>query len=296
MRLLETAIQAKAEETRSGPASASTAFRTLPARVAIENFITTLLGAGDAAELVFKGLADAVVESLVRILRVERPDKVRYLAPVIDLCRAQGSLTVATLNYDLTLETLANLLSFPVETGIEDWPTDQKLRFGDGLRLLKLHGSIDWKLTRHPVVARGFTKLPYESVHRQQGIEPDTPAVIFGAGNKLRADGPYLALLREFSDALQMSEALLVVGYSFRDDHVNAIVTTWMNTESARRMVILDRFANRFGQFSDSLNLSLGNYLWWLSDQQPLRVKFTEAVVSEGSLADAIQLARDGWV
>jgi hypothetical protein len=293
VRLLEAAMQAKAEEARSGPLSSSTAFRTLPARGAIENFIRTLLGAGDSSERVFKGLADAVLASLVSILRLADSDNVRYLTPLAELYATQGRLTVATLNYDLTIEALGDVLTIPVDTGMDDWLPKERLRFSTGIRLLKLHGSIDWKLVRHPVVAPGFTKLPYESVQRQKGLEPDTPAVIFGAGNKLRADGPYLALLREFDEALEEADVLLVVGYSFRDDHVNTMLTSWMNTNDERRMVILDYAADRFGEFPDSLELSLGNYLWWLSTERPERVRFVKASVADG-LAEAIQSTREG--
>jgi SIR2-like domain len=295
-RLLETAIQAKAEEVQARVGS-SAAFRTLPARGAVETFIRELLGASDAAQLVFAGLAAAVLEALVRILRLERPEKVRYLTPLVDLFRAQERLTIATLNYDLTIETLGDLLETPVDNGMSDWPTKERLQFGAGVSLLKLHGSIDWKLTRHPVVASGFAKLPYESVRYQKGLEPDTPAVIFGAGNKLRAGGPYLALLRDFERSLDDSQALLVIGYSFRDDHVNAILTTWKNTDEARRMVILDKSADRFGVFPEvaPLSLSLGNYLWWLSTERPQRVKLVQSSVADG-LPDAIQVAREGWV
>jgi hypothetical protein len=292
-KLLETAIQAKFEETQV-PVGSSAAFRTLPSRDAVENFIRELLGASDATQLVFAGLAEAVLEALVRILRLEHPEKVRYLAPLVDLFRAQEHLTVATLNYDLTIEMLGDLLGTPVDTGMSDWPLKERLRFGAGLKLLKLHGSIDWKLTRHPVVASGFAKLPYESVRHQKGIEPDTPAVIFGAGNKLRAGGPYLALLRSFEEALDASQALLIIGYSFRDDHVNAILTSWMNTDEARRMVILDKFAGRFEVVPETSALSLGNYLWWLSTERPQRVKLLQSSVADG-LAGAIQVAREGW-
>jgi hypothetical protein len=293
VRLLEMAIQTKAEEIQAHIGS-SAAFRTLPARDAVQNFVRELLGADDGAELVFAGLAAAVLEALVRILRLEHPEKTRYLSPLVDLFRDQGQLTIATLNYDLTIETLGDLLETAVENGMSDWPAKERLAFGEGIILLKLHGSIDWKLSRHPVVASGFAKLPYESVRFQKGVEPDTPAVIFGAGNKLRAGGPYLALLREFERSLDDSQALLVVGYSFRDDHVNAILTSWMNTDEARRMVILDKSADRFQVFPELGQLSLGNYLWWLSSERPVRVKLVNSSVHDG-LQGAIQLAREGW-
>jgi len=292
-RLLETAIQTKAEELQAHVGS-SAAYRTLPARDAVENFIRELLGATDTAQLVFAGLAAAVLEALVRILRLEDRENVRYLAPLLEVLRAQEQLTIATLNYDLTIETLGDLVGAPVDNGMSDWPTKERLQFAAGARLLKLHGSIDWKLTRHPVVASGFAKLPYESVRYQKGVEPDTPAVIFGAGNKLRAGGPYLALLREFEQSLDDSQALLVVGYSFRDEHVNAILTSWMNTDEARRMVILDISADRFAQLPELAPLLLGHYLGWLSTERPHRVKLVKSSVDDG-LADAIRVTQEGW-
>jgi len=66
-----------------------------------------------------------------------------------------------------------------------------------------------------------------------------------------------------------------------------------MNTKEEKRIVILDNAADRFGEFPDSLDLSLGNYLWWLSDERPNRVRFVKASVT-GGLADAIRAAREG--
>ena len=63
----------------------------------------------------------------------------------------------------------------------------------------------------------------------------EAPAVIFGGRSKLRADGPYLDLLREFVSALTGTEDLVVVGYSFRDDHVNEVVRTWLGTNPTAR-------------------------------------------------------------
>jgi hypothetical protein len=52
--------------------------------------------------------------------------------------------------------------------------------------------------------------------------------VIFGAGNRLRPDGPYLDLYREFKDVLAEDRQVIVIGYSFRDAHVNEAVCRWV--------------------------------------------------------------------
>lgn len=124
--------------------------------------------------------------------------------------------------------------------------------------------------------------------------DPHTPAVIFGAGNKLRAGGPYLALLRGFEESLEVSQGLLIVGYSFRHDHVNAILTNWLNSDNLRQIVVLDKSADRFGDIPSDLSArTLGHYLWWLASDPPHRVKFLQATVNDG-LTEAIEAARSG--
>jgi len=137
--------------------------------------------------------------------------------------------------------------------------------------------------------------LPYETIRREKGLEPDRPAVIFGAGNKLRAGGPYRSLLQHFEERLEGSQALLIVGYSFRDAHVNAILTEWVNADHARRMVVLDKSAERLGAFPRNLlDMTFGNYLWWMASSHPERVQLIPGTAKDG-LADAITAAVKGW-
>ena len=54
------------------------------------------------------------------------------------------------------------------------------------------------------------------------------PAVIFGQGNKLRSEGPFMAMLMEFERQVGAARNLVVIGYSFRDAHVNAVIRRWL--------------------------------------------------------------------
>jgi hypothetical protein len=49
-----------------------------------------------------------------------------------------------------------------------------------------------------------------------------------------------LALLRAFSDALAGADVVTVIGYSFRDAHINNELTTWINADSTRKLRIID--------------------------------------------------------
>jgi len=212
-----------------------------------DRFVRELLGSGDDVGSAFSDLADRVLQALVRILELKDTDKVRYLEPLLSLYRKQGRLDVATLNYDLTIETLCTLNDVGVDTGMDQWHVKRTVNLTLPFRLLKLHGSIDWRAIRREPGPNEDLFLPFEGVERIPGQIPKKPALIFGAGNKLRAGGPYLELLRQFEDSLSRSDALLVVGYSFRDDHVNALVTNWLNSERANRIVVLDPAAGTYG-------------------------------------------------
>jgi hypothetical protein len=81
-----------------------------------------------------------------------------------------------------------------------------------------------------------------------------SPAVVFGQGNKLRAEGPYLDVLQAFRRELAGVERLVVVGYSFRDEHVNHYVTQWFNERVSRKLTIVDpSFSSNGTPYAQSL-------------------------------------------
>ena len=190
---------------------------------------------------VYSNLLRELVRALVDVLRIEDPERTRYLAPLFDLASAQGGLAVATLNYDLSVETCGELLSHPVRTHIEEWIGKGHIAAAfppSGVHLFKLHGSINW------VAKRGQNQqgtMPEPRIEPTDNLDfHDMPAVIFGQRGKLRTDGPYLDLLASFIDALHDAEHLLVIGYSFRDDHVNEVLRKWINVDPARTITVID--------------------------------------------------------
>jgi hypothetical protein len=163
-----------------------------------------------------------------------------YLAPIVEAARRKNGLTVATLNYDTSLEQAAEAAGMAAYTGIESWIKHRHWEWPDyGLRLLKLHGSIDWCWQTSPP-ERGHLPL--------RKVEPTTlpfsdqraPALVFGQRGKLREDGPFLALLTEFERLLEDGDRLIVVGYSFRDGHVNEVIRRWTAADISRTIVIVD--------------------------------------------------------
>lgn len=57
----------------------------------------------------------------------------------------------------------------------------------------------------------------------------------------MRPEGPYTALLVAFEAALMASPNLVVIGYSFRDTHVNAVLERWYTADpNGRGLFVVD--------------------------------------------------------
>lgn len=160
------------------------------------------------------GLGTGVVEKLLG-KPYEAPEEAGYLTPLIT---ASLGGTIATLNYDNVVEKSGGLAVLTRD------PSSRRIivpdESVDKVRLLKLHGSLDWKRVGDDVIHGG---RPLEAQHYE-------PAVIFGAANKLRHYGPFLDLLRAFATKLREVHFVIVIGYGFRDPHINELLRIWATT------------------------------------------------------------------
>jgi SIR2-like domain len=199
----------------------------------------------------FQQVGTNMVSTLKNLLAIGDPGRIEYLAPLLELHNAQdGGLVVATLNYDTLIEQLGAVHSVQVDDCLDQWLTSGAIRRSDALTLLKLHGSIDW--------VQGADG----SVHRAAGAGGMQPALIFGGINKLRADGPYLEMLWEWRSYLDMCDHLIIIGYSLRDTHVNAIIERWHKQNNLKRVTIVDPgYDNRASSLAQYLHLFSNEYL-----------------------------------
>lgn len=154
-----------------------------------------------------------------------------YLLPLLHFRQARSSrFTIATLNYDCILEKEAALHDIPIDIGLQTWIADGHLGpSGKGVFLLKLHGSVDW-----------WYDIRGKVVRPRPAPEDSGPALLFGGRNKLTAKGPFLDLLMAFRQELEQADRLTVVGYSFRDEHVNEYIGRWFDAASFRRLRVID--------------------------------------------------------
>ena len=220
---------------------------------------------GKGTGKVYRTLLDHMTMALRRVVHIDSPEKVDYLRPIVELARRRRTLIVATLNYDRSIELACRSAELPCSTSISSWSESGRLTTPEtGVYLLKLHGSIDWYLDDSNRSGRQSGGLPQTTVGESEDPVTDRrqPAVVFGQRGKLRPQGPFLELLAEFDRALRATEDLLVVGYSFRDEHVNELIRTWVNGHSRRHLTVVDPgFPEGGGAYSEDFRRELLRYL-----------------------------------
>jgi hypothetical protein len=187
---------------------------------------------------VFERVQTAMIMQLRRLVAVE-PKAVEYLSPLLNLT---SPIRIASLNYDLGVESMAAGAGASVDTGIAAWGGGHAWSWNESaqVRLLKLHGSIDWVASAEPG-AEGRLREPRVEVTADPVEDRRRPYVVFGARGKLTAEGPFLAMLQQLDVMLASLRTLLVVGYSFRDDHINIALRRWLNSRPDSVLIVLDR-------------------------------------------------------
>ena len=198
----------------------------------------------------FRDLERLFARALINLTNITDPATVAYLQPLLRPLSHQSKLVIATLNYDRSFEIMADAHSELYTSVVNDFTVLQN----QGLFLLKVHGSIDWQ-TEYTTPSTS-APIPIQTIRQATATEMGqpgyAPGIIFGAGNKLTAKGPYLELLRAFQQELAAATTLTVVGYSFSDEHINEFIGRWLNADVTHILKVVDpRFpqANDFSQF-----------------------------------------------
>ncbi|WP_126176778.1 SIR2 family protein [Tsuneonella rigui] len=173
--------------------------------------------------------ADRFIEVLVRLL-TPREESYSYVERLLEHASDRFSC-IGSLNYDLLLERSAKSRGISIDYGLRSWNLRRYIKFYDGeIKLIKLHGSLNWYLENFDDIEVSDRLLPNKK-----------HALIFGGqAEKLFSDGPFLALRHSFFEQLRQSNILLVAGYSFGDQHVNAMIRAWMRTRRQAKLIVIN--------------------------------------------------------
>lgn len=212
------------------------------------------------------GVSADYIDDIVRSLLGHPATSFDHLAAMVDAVKDDdvNDLTLATLNHDVILERAFDASGVQVSDGFDDafgtlriWNDRYSI---PARKLLKLHGSIDWwryRLTRNgwtgQFTARAIDGDP-EHARGPAGERLDYPAmgrplILTGTFNKILSypTGIYADQHFRFHEALASADALVVIGYGFRDKAINARIVAWAERPGERRMVVVHPDPDRLG-------------------------------------------------
>lgn len=176
----------------------------------------------DARSSTFYALGRLLQALMIMTCTVEPIADLRYFDPILDFAERMGDeLTIATLNYDNALESRAAARRVELNEPI------CQPRNGRST-LLKIHGSVSWKEHWANFDADRQVNVPRKEVRLVSDSDDPryAPVILFGEG-KATHDEPFVELYFRFQRAVAEASHITIVGYSFRDEHINTVVDRW---------------------------------------------------------------------
>jgi hypothetical protein len=197
------------------------------------------------ASVLFRRLRAAIVMRASQVLWMKQAtaDKVSYLSPLLT---SSGVRSIATLNYDNAIEICAGCHDVPLDFGLSRYESHGEVTFsGNGKRVIKLHGSMDWSLADDSGTQRKFTgaeclRFSWKRIPpTNTAWKVDDLGIVFGRF-KMLPFGPFLDLLKCYVDELRGADRLITVGYSYRDGHVNRAITQFLHARGHAKLLLID--------------------------------------------------------
>lgn len=236
-------------------------------------------------------LAFVVGEEIANLLtaRNNAPD---YLARFAHFLPDDGPLKVFTLNFDTCVEDACEAAGIAYETGFDpatgEWDVARFRSSERRVHLYKLHGSLRWFDVRpskgHGEIQHHLRVIEVRPENRRQlaqkwNTQLRKPELILGPGSKIQVDDPFFALLYSLQSATRAAQTCVVIGYGYRDPHVEEILSRAVDDG----MAIVDvNPGEPAGKYSDAARYH----------HLPLGAR--EALLSGQLSADLLNLRRDG--
>lgn len=166
----------------------------------------------------------------------------------------QYPLRVFTLNYDLCFERACGQVV--IERGFDEERLLDVKRFEDNEEipvdffLYKVHGSIDW-------MKNEFGLLTFSDEAGKISI--NELEIIFGTNYKLQYLDPYLFSIYEFRKYCLRAKLIIVIGYSFGDEHINGIIGQALGQDRDKKILSVSGSSEALEQKKQQVakNLSL---------------------------------------
>jgi hypothetical protein len=160
-----------------------------------------------------------IIKRFIKTTFTEKKLDVRYLEPLNQFIKSYRPIHIFSTNYDICIETFCQEYDKKYTDGFSPgWDVDNFEKKDVDVLLYKLHGSIRWYRTgsgdyeASRLILDG-TKVKLDT--RQRAI----PLILY-PGRKLEYIEPTLDMLVELKRKLDHAKYVIVIGYSFKDDHL----------------------------------------------------------------------------
>jgi len=209
-----------------------------------------LLEIGRFAHAAKKYINAAVIENLTS------PEIIKGLDLIVKLANSPKvtSLDILTLNHDLLVEDLLtrNGIQFADGFGSADgnvrWFTPDNYFSKTKLKIIKLHGSIDWYsllIDGHEKIGKFSGSSPNEqndSKGKPLQFLNKSPNVLSGL-NKVNYynTGIYTDIHFHFQRVLYQNSLMIMSGYGWGDDPINNRLMTWLDKKRENKLILLHR-------------------------------------------------------
>lgn len=151
--------------------------------------------------------------------------KIQYFQPLIGFIEEFRPLNIISVNYDICIEQFCNVHKLAYQDGFDvHWNPKTFTSEHTDIRLYKLHGSVMWYQSDRG----GYIKLPVMTEESKIQLITGEKAenLMLYPMQKWDYAEPLLEMLVEIKHLLESETCkfLIIVGYSFRDDHIRRIL------------------------------------------------------------------------
>jgi SIR2-like domain len=202
---------------------------------------------------------DCFNDHLREELKVPEAEKIAWIDRLAEIACDFSTLDIFSLNYDCCIErAFAPYCRDHGDVDFVDgfdengWKPDLFKETGSSkkiVRLYKVHGSLDWVDSEEYGLV-SLAKAPRNIVEDLIGLEPH---LVFGTDVKLTGEQPFFTMAHLFYENLVKSNALVVIGYSFGDAYINALISQCQRQNPKLRLLIIDKFATQLRENSGFL-------------------------------------------
>ena len=205
---------------------------------------------GKFAHAAKKYIDNKIIENLVT------PEKIKGLEIIIQLANNPNvtSLNILTLNHDLLVEDLLKRNGIPFADGFGNADGDVRWFEPDNflsdlkVKIIKLHGSIDW----YSFLFDGYDRVAKisgtdynEKINSRGNILQyiyKFPHVLSGL-NKINyySSGIYTDIHYHFQRVLYQNRLMIMSGYGWGDDPINNRLMTWLDKKKENKLILLHK-------------------------------------------------------